>query len=205
MQLCWLTCAASRLNGEELSRSGGVALLGGLLGRCVGVLPLDAAPGLPAAQIATQALRALAVMAGFPAARAELAVAPGLVPDVARCAGLQRAPAAVDAALSCVAAMCASPELQAQLLRAGVLGWVVPLLLAYDASHASHRAAAGDGDAGDGADGKVEAGALLPHVFDPARGGGPGHPTEADTGDMQVVQGAGAPMVGERRLCALLR
>jgi hypothetical protein len=35
VELCWLTCACSRLNGEELTRSGGVALLGELLMRCV--------------------------------------------------------------------------------------------------------------------------------------------------------------------------
>lgn len=35
MQLCWLTCACSALNGEELTRSGGVGLLGELLLRCV--------------------------------------------------------------------------------------------------------------------------------------------------------------------------
>ena len=34
-ELCWLTIAASRLNGEELTRAGGVALLGALLSRCV--------------------------------------------------------------------------------------------------------------------------------------------------------------------------
>lgn len=35
MELCWLTCACSALNGEELTRSGGVGLMGELLSRCV--------------------------------------------------------------------------------------------------------------------------------------------------------------------------
>ena len=34
-ELCWLTCAASRLNGEELTRAGGLRLLGRLLMRCI--------------------------------------------------------------------------------------------------------------------------------------------------------------------------
>ncbi len=39
MELCWLTCVSSALNGEELTRSGGVATLGALLMRCFSVLP----------------------------------------------------------------------------------------------------------------------------------------------------------------------
>lgn len=34
-ELCWLTCAASRLNGDELTRAGGLHLLGHLLSRCI--------------------------------------------------------------------------------------------------------------------------------------------------------------------------
>lgn len=34
-ELCWLTCAASRLNGDELTRAGGLGLLGRLLSRCI--------------------------------------------------------------------------------------------------------------------------------------------------------------------------
>lgn len=73
MELCWLTCVASELNGEELTRSGGVAALGRLLQRCLAVLPADAPPSAPAAGIATSCLRAFAGMAAFPNARAELA------------------------------------------------------------------------------------------------------------------------------------
>lgn len=39
VELCWLTCVSSALNGEELTRSGGIATLGRLLMRCVSVLP----------------------------------------------------------------------------------------------------------------------------------------------------------------------
>ena len=73
VELCWLTCVASELNGEELTRSGGVAALGRLLQRCLAVLPRDAQPSAPAAGIATSCLRAFAGMAAFPNARAELA------------------------------------------------------------------------------------------------------------------------------------
>jgi DnaJ family protein C protein 13 len=34
IELCWLTCVASRRNAEELLRSGGLPLLSGLLTRC---------------------------------------------------------------------------------------------------------------------------------------------------------------------------
>lgn len=44
MELCWLTCVSSALNGEELTRCGGVAILGQLLTRTVSVLPSDALP-----------------------------------------------------------------------------------------------------------------------------------------------------------------
>ena len=72
MELCWLTCVSSRLNGEELARAGGVATLGALLSRCATVLPTDAAPNVPAAIIATHALRTFAGMAAFAHARSEL-------------------------------------------------------------------------------------------------------------------------------------
>lgn len=34
-ELCWLTCACSRLNGDELARAGGLRLLARLLMRCI--------------------------------------------------------------------------------------------------------------------------------------------------------------------------
>ena len=72
MELCWLTCVSSDLNGEELTRSGGVDTLGALLQRCYAVMPRDAAPSLPAAMIETQCLRTFAGMAAFGNARREL-------------------------------------------------------------------------------------------------------------------------------------
>ena len=72
VELCWRTCISSRSNGEELARSGGVEALGALLARCCAVLTREAAPTAPAALIAAHALRALAGMAAFPHAQAEL-------------------------------------------------------------------------------------------------------------------------------------
>ena len=73
VELCWLTCVSSRLNGEELTRSGGVDILGRLLIRCCAVMPWDTPAHLPAAVISTQTLRAFAGMAAFDNARQELA------------------------------------------------------------------------------------------------------------------------------------
>jgi hypothetical protein len=44
VELCWLTCVSSALNGEELTRCGGTATLGQLLTRTVSVLPDDVLP-----------------------------------------------------------------------------------------------------------------------------------------------------------------
>ncbi len=72
MELCWLTCVSSELNGGELTRSGGVDSLGRLMQRCLDVLPRDAAPTLPAVVIAMHCMRTFAGMASFPDAREQL-------------------------------------------------------------------------------------------------------------------------------------
>lgn len=73
VELCWLTCVSSELNGEELTRSGGVDILGSLLARCCTVMPKDVPAHQPAAVITTHALRTLAAMASFSNAQNELA------------------------------------------------------------------------------------------------------------------------------------
>jgi DnaJ family protein C protein 13 len=72
VELCWLTCVSSELNGAELTRSGGVDSLGRLLQRCLAVMPRDAAPTLPAAVISRHCLRTFAGMASFADAREQL-------------------------------------------------------------------------------------------------------------------------------------
>ena len=73
VELCWLTCVSSELNGEELTRAGGVDTLGALLMRCASVMPHDVRHDAPAAVIATHCLRTFAGMAAFSTARRELA------------------------------------------------------------------------------------------------------------------------------------
>ena len=112
VELCWLTCVSSELNGGELTRSGGVDALGRLLQRCLDVLPRDAAPTLPATVISTHCLRTFAGMASFADARQQLAEQQSLVADIVQSCGLERATGAVDAALQCIIQMAASPALQ---------------------------------------------------------------------------------------------
>ena len=131
-ELCWLTCAASKLNGEELARSGGVHLMGDLLTRCISVMPEDVSPTAPAAVLATQALRAFACMSAFATARADIEQREQVIEDVLHALTLQRAPSATDAALQCAIQMCRSPVLQEVLLRRGALGYLIPLLLRFD-------------------------------------------------------------------------
>jgi hypothetical protein len=57
------------------------------------------------------------------------------VSDIVKCCMLERAVAAVDAALQCIAQMSADASLQALLLRCGALPHTIPLLLRFDASH----------------------------------------------------------------------
>lgn len=59
---------------------------------------------------------------------------PGLVSDIVRACSLERAAAAVDAALQAIIQMCALAELQELMLQQGVLGYLVPLLLGYDST-----------------------------------------------------------------------
>ena len=115
MELCWLTCVSSELNGGELTRSGGVGVLGRLLQRCLDVLPRDAAPTLPAMVISTHCLRTFAGMASFADAREQLAEQQSLVADIVQSCSLKRATGAVDAALQCIIQMAASPALQVPL------------------------------------------------------------------------------------------
>ncbi|KAL0040215.1 hypothetical protein WJX77_000548 [Trebouxia sp. C0004] len=135
VELCWLTCVSSELNGEELCRSGGIDILGSLLARCCTIMPKDVPANQPAAIMTTHALRTCAGMAIFANAQKELASRRECVRDVVGCCSLERAPAAVDAALQCIIQMAAAPALQELLLRVGVLGHVMPLLFGYDATH----------------------------------------------------------------------
>lgn len=66
--------------------------------------------------------------------------------DIVRCCSLERASAAVDAALTAVSQMATSADLQKILLESGALPHIIPLLFAYDATHQEDAAQQGGSD-----------------------------------------------------------
>ncbi|XP_027917941.1 dnaJ homolog subfamily C GRV2 isoform X1 [Vigna unguiculata] len=133
-ELVWLTCASSKLNGEELVRDGGVHLLATLLSRCMGVVQPTTPGNEPSAIIVTNIMRTFSVLSEFEAARAEILEFSGLVEDIVHCTEFELVPAAVDAAIQTIANVSISSELQDALLKAGVLWYLLPLLLQYDST-----------------------------------------------------------------------
>lgn len=132
VELCWLTCVCTHLNAEELRRSGGVQVLAGLLSRCLSAINPETPPQQPPAVIVTNTLRTFAGLCAVHEARLEIAELPGLVADIVRCCALASCPSSVDAALICICHMSASSQLQMMMLEAGILGYVIPLLMCYD-------------------------------------------------------------------------
>ncbi|KAI4344059.1 hypothetical protein L6164_011333 [Bauhinia variegata] len=133
-ELVWLTCASSSLNGEELVRDGGIQLLATLLSRCMYVVQPSTPGNEPSAIIVTNIMRTFSVLSQFEAARAEILEHTGLVEDIVHCTELELVPAAVDAALQTIANVSVSSELQDALLKAGVVWYLLPLLLQYDST-----------------------------------------------------------------------
>uniref|UniRef100_A0A2C9W566 J domain-containing protein n=1 Tax=Manihot esculenta TaxID=3983 RepID=A0A2C9W566_MANES len=133
-ELTWLTCASSSLNGEELVRDGGIQLLATLLSRCMCVVQPTTSPSDPSAIIVTNVMRTFSVLSQFESARAEMLELSGLVDDIVHCTELELVPDAVDAALQAIAHVSVSSGLQDALLKAGVLWYLLPLLLQYDST-----------------------------------------------------------------------
>ncbi|KAK9149024.1 hypothetical protein Scep_007781 [Stephania cephalantha] len=133
-ELIWLTCASSSLNGEELVRDGGVPLLATLLSRCMCVVQPTTPSTEPSATIVTNVMRTFSVLSRFESARFEMLKFGGLVEDIVHCTELELVPAAVDAALQTASHVSVSSELQDALLKAGVLWYLLPLLLQYDST-----------------------------------------------------------------------
>ncbi|KAL6984843.1 DnaJ subfamily C grv2 [Sarracenia purpurea var. burkii] len=133
-ELIWLTCASSSLNGEELVRDGGIQLLAVLLSRCMCVVQPTTSASEPSAIIVTNVMRTCSVLSQFESARAEILEFSGLVEDIVHCTELELVPAAVDAALETIAQLSVSSGLQAAFLKAGVLWYLLPLLLQYDST-----------------------------------------------------------------------
>ncbi|XP_048227951.1 dnaJ homolog subfamily C GRV2 isoform X1 [Ricinus communis] len=133
-ELTWLTCESSSLNGEELVRDGGIQLLATLLSRCMCVVQPTTSASEPSAIIVTNVMRTFSVLSQFESARAEMLELTGLVNDIVHCTELELAPDAVDAALQTIARVSVSSGLQDALLKAGVLWYLLPLLLQYDST-----------------------------------------------------------------------
>ncbi|XP_073157556.1 dnaJ homolog subfamily C GRV2 isoform X2 [Henckelia pumila] len=133
-ELVWLTCASSSLNGEELVRDGGIPLLGTLLSRCMCVVQPTTPAYEPSTTIVANIMRTLSVLSQFESARTEMLEFSGLVEDIVHCTELELVAAAVDAALQTVARVSVSSEFQDALLKAGVLWYLIPLLLQYDST-----------------------------------------------------------------------
>uniref|UniRef100_A0A5B6Z0E3 J domain-containing protein n=1 Tax=Davidia involucrata TaxID=16924 RepID=A0A5B6Z0E3_DAVIN len=133
-ELTWLTCASSSLNGEELVRDGGIQLLANLLSRCMCVVQPTTPSSEPSAIIVTNVMRTFSVLSQFESARVEMLEFSGLVEDIVNCTELELVPAAVDSALRTIAHVSVSSELQDALLKAGVLWYLLPLLLQYDST-----------------------------------------------------------------------
>ncbi|CAN1331337.1 DnaJ homolog subfamily C GRV2 [Linum perenne] len=75
-----------------------------------------------------------APMPPFESARAEILEVSGLIEDIVHCNELELMPEAGDAALQTIANLSVSSDLQNALLKAGVLWFLLPLLLQYDST-----------------------------------------------------------------------
>lgn len=133
-ELIWLTCASSSLNGKELIRDGGISLLAALLSRCMGVVQPTTPPNEPATIIVTNVMRTFSALSQFDNAITEVLKFGGLIEDIVQCTELELVPLAVDAALQTAANVSVSAEMQDALLKAGLLWYLLPLLLQYDST-----------------------------------------------------------------------
>ncbi|XWS26905.1 hypothetical protein CRYUN_Cryun26dG0070200 [Craigia yunnanensis] len=144
-ELVCLTCASSSLNGEELVRDGGIQLLATLLSRCMCVVQPTTPANEPSAIIVTNVMQTFSVLSQFETARVEMLELSGLVEDIVHCTELELVPAAVDASLQTIAHVSVSSELQDALIKAGVLWYLLPLLLQYDSTAEESDAAESHG------------------------------------------------------------
>ncbi|KAG0472993.1 hypothetical protein HPP92_014850 [Vanilla planifolia] len=133
-ELIWLTCAASSLNGEELIRDGGIPLLATLLSRCMCVVQPTTPANEPASIIVTNVMRTFSSLSKFDSARTEMLKFGGLIEDIVHSTELEFVPLAVEAALQTAAHVSMSAEMQDSLLKAGLLWYLLPLLLQYDST-----------------------------------------------------------------------
>ncbi|KAK8945096.1 hypothetical protein KSP39_PZI008112 [Platanthera zijinensis] len=133
-ELIWLTCTSSSLNGKELIRDGGITILAALLSRCMGVVQPTTPANEPAAIIVTNVMRTFSALSQFDSAITEMLKFGGLIEDIVHCTELELVPLSVDAALQTAAHVSVSAEMQEALLNAGLLWFLLPLLLQYDST-----------------------------------------------------------------------
>ncbi|KAJ3681674.1 hypothetical protein LUZ60_014247 [Juncus effusus] len=133
-ELIWLTCASSKLNGEELIRDGGIPLLSTLLSRCMLILQPTTPASEPQSIIVSNVMNTLSVLSQFELGREEMLKCGGLIEDVVHVTELELVPKAVDGALETAGNLSVDGALQDALLNAGFLWYVLPLLLQYDST-----------------------------------------------------------------------
>ncbi|KAI3443850.1 hypothetical protein Pfo_000515 [Paulownia fortunei] len=133
-ELVWLTCESSSLNGEELVRTGGIPLLASLLSRCMCVVQPTTPATEPSATIVAHIMQTFSVLSQFESTRTEMLEFSGLVEDIVHCTELELVATAIDAALQTIGHVSISSEFQNALLKAGVLWYLIPLLLQYDST-----------------------------------------------------------------------
>ena len=139
-ELVYLTCAASPLNAEELTRENGVETLAKLLSRMLdGLVTPDTDPTVKAHKTACATVsniaRSFSGLGAFALARDRVATLPSLVRDIVRTMHLALpCPRGVHYALEACARCAVAPALQDSFLAGGVLWSVLPLMMAFDSS-----------------------------------------------------------------------
>ena len=108
--LCFLTCANSTFNAQELIRSGGVETLSKLLDRAI--VGHDTPKEDIRVQIALNLLKTFSGLAFYETARKIIVSSPQLVDNFCRFASLHHLPEIVQFALNTLARLCIDSKLQ---------------------------------------------------------------------------------------------
>ena len=135
VQLCWLTCVSSPLNGEELHRCGGLPVLASVLRLGMTNLSQDISPNDPAAAAVAYTLRTLAGLSALESVQDAFISSGGLIADILRGCLYRNAPAIMEASLrGCINLADSHPAVQRHLYKAGALWKFIPLLFEYNAT-----------------------------------------------------------------------
>jgi DnaJ family protein C protein 13 len=133
-ELVFCTCLVAPLNGEELIRQKGVTIMGALLGFCLNSATPETPKDAPCLKIATDVIHTLAGLAAFGNGRSSMLAEGKLPANLCRCLVLTQAPKLMQYALDAVSRMCQDSALQAAMIEAGILWWLLPPLFLYDPS-----------------------------------------------------------------------